>query len=204
MEETPDGDKWLCPDCAGHTHMCLICNHVGDDVGPSAKMATADPNAVQKCGVKKCGRFYHKRCRPPSLPPPVPVLFCSCAKRVLFRCRLLTCSPHPPPQAPVQWAAVVFLMLAFVWCVFRGWGGGKQLPRTLHLDQLVLRQAHLPLPPALLRGLWRWTRGRRTAGVQPLPRRVPRSVQASRGTTAEQDGHPVPRPCGRRPLCGGA
>jgi hypothetical protein len=40
--------------------MCLICNEVGDDAGHGTKAAASDPNAVQKCGVKKCGRFYHK------------------------------------------------------------------------------------------------------------------------------------------------
>ncbi|TMW60638.1 hypothetical protein Poli38472_000680 [Pythium oligandrum] len=53
MNEEPDDERWLCPDCAAGRHMCLICKQVGE-MGVEF--------GVIQCSVAKCGRFYHKGC----------------------------------------------------------------------------------------------------------------------------------------------
>uniref|UniRef100_A0AAV1VM68 Chromodomain-helicase-DNA-binding protein 9 n=1 Tax=Peronospora matthiolae TaxID=2874970 RepID=A0AAV1VM68_9STRA len=53
MDNEPNDEQWLCPDCAEGRHMCLICKQVGE-MGVEF--------GVNQCSVAKCGRFYHKGC----------------------------------------------------------------------------------------------------------------------------------------------
>ncbi|CAI5726046.1 unnamed protein product [Peronospora effusa] len=53
MNDEPNDEQWLCPDCAAGRHMCLICKQVGE-MGVEF--------GVTQCSVAKCGRFYHKGC----------------------------------------------------------------------------------------------------------------------------------------------
>ena len=55
MDSMPKGEKWFCPDCSNKTHLCLVCNEIGN-AQTSNKYPFAAKDDVFSCSMPNCGR----------------------------------------------------------------------------------------------------------------------------------------------------
>lgn len=67
-------EKWICPSCQSHHHICFYCHHIGSSLNREQDSIEQEPSEshtlppsnnigyVSKCRALSCGKFYHLEC----------------------------------------------------------------------------------------------------------------------------------------------